>query len=268
MNVSIMDSYDLSWKLVYYLNGLTSSPLELLETYSNDRHENAWMLIDLDKRWYALKYANQTAPPEEVQAEMYAFVSGCGVEYSEGLLTKDLARDTARQNPISRTDYRKGALRPGRRMFPVSVTRFADGCPKNLHDDLPSDGRFRIVAFVSTDLLNASGHSAVGLTKICTSTLPQFPSGMVELIALHPLDGHSFEWSDIPGCVKQEAEMRFHNASAEAYTTLGIDKDKGAVAVVRPDGFVGMVAHLTEIDEVEGYLGKILKVRSERVDEA
>ena len=49
MNVSMMDSYDLSWKLMYYLNGLMSSPMELLETYSNDRHENARMLIDLDK---------------------------------------------------------------------------------------------------------------------------------------------------------------------------------------------------------------------------
>lgn len=261
MNVSMMDSYDLSWKLMYCLNGLTPNPLELLETYSDDRHENAWMLIDLDKRWYASKYANQSAPPEEVQAEMFAFVSGCGVEYREGLLTKDSTKGNASQTPVSGTDYRTGVLRRGRRIFPISITRFADGCPRNLHDDLPSNGRFRIVVFASKDLLNGEGHSAVSLIEICTKTLPQFHIGMVELVALHPLDGHSFEWSDIPECVKQQAEMRFYNASVAAYTTLGIDQDRGAVVVVRPDGFVGMVARLTEIDEVEGYLKKILMVR-------
>ena len=259
----MMDSYDLSWKLIYYLHGLTSSPLDLLETYSDDRHENAWMLIDLDQRWYASKYASKTAPPEQVQAEMFSFVSGCGVEYHTGLLTKDLAKqkEKARENPISSTNYRMGVLCPGRRIFPVSVTRFADGCPKNLHDDLPSNGRFRVVVCASSDLLKVDGRSAASLVRICTGTLPQFPAGLVELIALHPLDGHSFEWTDIPGCVKDHAEMRFHNAGVEAYRTLGIDQDRGAIVVVRPDGFVGMIAHLTEVDEVDAYLKNILSVQ-------
>jgi hypothetical protein len=97
--------------------------------------------------------------------------------------------------------------------------------------------------------------------NVCTNTLPQFPIGIIELVVLHPLGGHSFEWSDIPGCVKHEAEMRFHNASTEAYVMLAIDKGKEEVAIVRPDWFVGMVALLTEIGEVEGYLRKILKIQ-------
>lgn len=55
--------------------------------------------------------------------------------------------------------------------------------------------------------------------------------------------------------------MRFHNASTEAYVMLAIDKGKEEVAIVRPDWFVEMVAHLTEIGEVEGYLRKILKIQ-------
>lgn len=78
---------------------------------------------------------------------------------------------------------------------------------------------------------------------------------------LHQLGGHSFEWSDIPGCVKHEAEMRFHNASTEAYVMLAIDKGKEEVAIVRPHWFIGMVAHLTEIGEAEDSLRKILKIQ-------
>lgn len=55
MNVLMMESYDLSWKLMYCLNGLASTPLELLETYSNDRDENASMPIDRDKKQYPFK---------------------------------------------------------------------------------------------------------------------------------------------------------------------------------------------------------------------
>jgi len=44
------------------------------------------------------------------------------------------------------------------------------------------------------------------------------------------------------------------------YDTFGIDSARGAVAVVRPDGYVGVVAGLQEGEEgvVEGWLSGVL----------
>jgi hypothetical protein len=53
-----------------------------------------------------------------------------------------------------------------------------------------------------------------------------------------------------PWTTKHETETRFHNASTEAYVMLAIGKGE-EVAIVRPDWFVGMVAHLTEVGEAE-----------------
>lgn len=74
----------------------------------------------------------------------------------------------------------------------------------------------------------------------------QFPATLIEQIVLHPRLHRSFEWDDIPACVKQQAEMRFYDGSAleDAYGIYGVDPAQGALAVIRPDGYVGVVAHL------------------------
>src|SRR5438876_1213229 len=86
MNVSMLDSYDLAWKLIYSLHGLAKDPASLLNTYEIDRQENARTLIDLDKRWYTARFANalasgksETQVKAELQREMVGFVSGSAV---------------------------------------------------------------------------------------------------------------------------------------------------------------------------------------------
>ena len=84
----------------------------------------------------------------------------------------------------------------------------------------------------------------------------QFPASVIEQIVLHPALHRSFEWDDIPVCVKQDAEMRFYDGSAldDAYSMYGVDPAKGALAVIRPDGYVGIVVRLDEVVRVEDYL--------------
>ena len=46
----------------------------------------------------------------------------------------------------------------------------------------------------------------------------------------------------------------------DAYAILGVGREEGKVAVVRPDGYVGVVGGLAEVEEVVGgYLDGLLR---------
>jgi hypothetical protein len=50
--------------------------------------------------------------------------------------------------------------------------------------------------------------------------------------------------------------MRFYNGYevSDVYAIYGLNPAKGAVAVVRPDGYVGVVGMLTDLDRIFSYL--------------
>lgn len=58
---------------------------------------------------------------------------------------------------------------------------------------------------------------------------------------LYPPHQERFEWVDLPKCVKRDAEMKTFEAAEEVYAKYGVEPLKGAVVVVRPDGYVGTV---------------------------
>jgi hypothetical protein len=61
--------------------------------------------------------------------------------------------------------------------------------------------------------------------------------------------------------VKEQAEMSFYNGYEleDVYRIYGVDPTKGAVVVVRPDGYVGTVAELRDSSRVERFLERIIK---------
>ena len=79
-------------------------------------------------------------------------------------------------------------------------------------------------------------------------------------------------WSALPPEIKEHAEMRFHSTilndaptdpgpikkrkygAEDAYSIYGVDPLKGAVVVVRPDGYAGAITSLGEVSTVEKYL--------------
>jgi phenol 2-monooxygenase len=85
--------------------------------------------------------------------------------------------------------------------------------------------------------------------------MQRFPAGTIDLAVLYPLKTR-FEWTDLPPKVKEAAEMRTYGLSRkdDAYDIYGVSKDKGLVAVVRPDGYVGTLTSLSNTEEVETYL--------------
>jgi phenol 2-monooxygenase len=54
--------------------------------------------------------------------------------------------------------------------------------------------------------------------------------------------------------------MRFHGPLLDdSYKIYGVQPGQGAIAVVRPDGYVGVVAQLPDIGRIEKYLGGCLR---------
>lgn len=55
--------------------------------------------------------------------------------------------------------------------------------------------------------------------------------------------------------------MRFYNATEleDAYKIYGVDPMRGAVTVVRPDGYIGVVAELKDTGSIHAYLKRCLR---------
>ncbi|EFR01231.1 phenol 2-monooxygenase [Nannizzia gypsea CBS 118893] len=271
MNISMMDAHNLSWKLAYTVNGLhpdVGDPGALLRSYEVERYSIAQQLIDFDKKYSTGFSKRNTGEENEVQAalkqnfELYeqsvAFASGCGIEYPENHLI-DRTFPDGYKNPVSGTDYFHGILRPGRRLLNVTMRRFADGLHRDIHDDLVSNGRFRIVCLTSTDLLDPEGTSVKAILSILT-LLPYFPP-IIEAVVVYPRLSRDLDWTCVPKELKQMCEMRFYSGyeAEDVYKVYGVDPNDGVFAVIRPDGCVGVVSRLDDIPRLETYLEKCMK---------
>ena len=145
MNVSMMDSYNLAWKLVYSLNGLTPQAGrtgdKVLDTFQTERLTVAQQLIAFDKKFSSM-FSGKIGSDEDKEGgltheqflEVFStgngFTSGCGIEYPENLLVEKIVS----KGLIEGTDYLSGVLRPGRRLLNVKAKRHADGYRRDLQD--------------------------------------------------------------------------------------------------------------------------------------
>jgi len=282
MNVSMMDSYNLAWKLAHTIHRLSpEQPYNnVLSTYEDERLEVAKLLIEFDTK-FSTMFSGQIGSDKGVKGLTHeqflkvfsdgsGFTSGCGIEYPLSVIVKSpCANDVY---PIVGNNFLQGVLKPGRRLPDSAVRRYADANLPHLQDGkhLPfsnldsiitieanfiSTGRFRTLIFTTFDLLDAHGNSSCALVQICNDVLPTFPSGTVELVVLHPFLERRFEWANIPKCIKQNAEMQFHGpVYDDLYSIYGVNPDVGAIVVVRPDGYVGMVSSLLSASQVDNYL--------------
>lgn len=125
--------------------------------------------------------------------------------------------------------------------------------------DFPSTGRYRILCLTSSDLLDPNGVSAQTLAAL-GSLIPQFPKSVLEQIVIHPRLSRDFIWHDIPAAVKQYSEMSFYSGYQmdDVYGIYGVSPGEGVLAIVRPDGYIGIVASLGDGQRVRAYLESLL----------
>lgn len=150
MNVSMMDSYNLSWKLVHSINGLSpktaKQPEPVLSTFGDERLTVAKQLIDFDTRFSSM-FSGQISEEEATEAgrlthdeflkiflDGSGFTSGCGIEYRENQLVKSSGLNDTGKALITGTDFLGGTLKAGRRVNDSIVTRYADANPRHLQD--------------------------------------------------------------------------------------------------------------------------------------
>lgn len=267
MNVSMMDGFNLSWKLAHVLTGLASNPTSLLATYELERLEIARQLIEFDTKFSSM-FSGRIGDTEsglthdEFVAVFRAgggFTSGCGIQYGPGLLVG--AHDESATVITAGPTTDSGHLIPGRRVLNVKTVRFADASPRDIHDDMPSTGQYRIVVLLPTRFKSAPETGAAVMTYYVSTLQRDFAQGALETVVVFPGTRGALEWTDFPVCVREMSEwLVLGDHSGETYKTWGVDEAKGALVVVRPDGYVGVVAALEEASEgVVGYLRGVLR---------
>lgn len=148
MNVSMMDSYNLAWKLAHTIHGLSPQKpsASILDTYEDERIKVAQELIEFDAKFSSM-FSGQIGSdgteegltPEQFLktfSEGSNFTSGCSIEYQQGVLVHGTSSDD--EYPITGDKYLQGTLKPGRRFPDAVVRRYADSNLRHLQDGTSS----------------------------------------------------------------------------------------------------------------------------------
>ena len=149
MNVSMMDSYNLSWKLAHTLNNLIpiskSNENPVLDTFESERLNVARQLIDFDSKFSSMfsgQIGGEDAAVKALTHEEFVtvfkegsgFTSGCGIKYGNSVLVKHTSK--TQEGPVTDHDPLNGTLQPGRRILNVKVRGYADANLRDLHDGI------------------------------------------------------------------------------------------------------------------------------------
>jgi hypothetical protein len=108
--------------------------------------------------------------------------------------------------------------------------------------------------------LDPTGVSSQSLEAL-SAVIARFPASILEQVVVHPQLSKDFMWPDIPRAVKEHSEMSFYSGYEmdDVYGIYGVDPAKGALAIVRPDGYVGIIAALTDVSRIERYLECLIR---------
>ena len=263
MNVSMQDTFNLGWKLAAVLQGRAQPAL--LRTYSAERQAIAQGLIDFDKAWSKIMASPPMDPrhpelggvdPEALQA--YFVKSG---RYTAGVATH-YAPTTVLTAPSTHQALAKG-YPVGMRFHSAPVLRLADAKPVQLGHVARADGAWRLYAFA-----DASGKRlhelATFLMDAPDSPIRRYtPAGadidsVIDFRAVFQPRHRELQVEALPplllprkgrfGLIDYEkaycAPRPDLQGGADIFTLRGVDREHGAVVVVRPDQYVSNVLPL------------------------
>jgi phenol 2-monooxygenase (NADPH) len=166
-------------------------------------------------------------------------------------------------------------LMPGMRLPSFRVLNQADAVPREIHQVLKSDGRFRVLVFagdISSPTQSARYHRLGESLSTKNSCLHRFtPShnpldSRIEVITIHTAARSEIElsdlhevfhpWSDYWGWdywkVYADGGDVLGNP-AEAYSQCGLLPQDSCLAVIRPDGYVGLLCVMEDVEAVNAY---------------
>ncbi|KZT01969.1 uncharacterized protein LAESUDRAFT_730674 [Laetiporus sulphureus 93-53] len=269
MNASMNDTHNLAWKLAHVLRGW--SDISLLQTYEFERRRFAQELIDFDKKWAALfsgkprTESHQDGVTQEEFLEAFntfgLFMSGIGVHYI--------------LSAVVHTQHQAYAsnLIIGQRMVPHTFVRAADARPYEIQDLLPADTRFKIIVFTGDARDKSQLDRVMKLAADLehpNAFLNRFSKGGIasifDILCISAAKKGSLSYTDLPVLLRphwskvllDDTDM-YGRVGGGGYEKYGIDP-RGVIVVVRPDGYVGMVAPFEELEDVASYFASFMYV--------
>lgn len=270
MNASMNDTHNLAWKLAQVLRG--RADISLLKTYELERQKYAQDLINFDREFSALfsgkprTSENQEGVTHEQFLRAFqasgGFSSGIGVHYTPSAIVDTIHQGCAPNIII------------GERMLPQIFVRAADARPVDIQDMLPADTRFKLLLFVGlltseqlanvrrlaeelqlpTSFLQKYGYSDQGKTQSMFDIIP-ITAGQkddVNFLDLPPM--FRSHWSKV---LIDDTDVT-GRVGGDAYSRFGIDEKEITMVVIRPDGYVGMIAPSTALESMDKYFGSFL----------
>ena len=274
MNVSMQDTFNLGWKLISVFEGRAKP--ELLRTYTVERHAIAQGLIDFDKEWSKI----MASPPKDPNrpelggldpAELQAYFVKSG-RYTAGIATH-YPPATVLTAEATHQNLAKG-FTIGMRFHSAPVVRLADAKPVHLGHAARADGAWRIYAFA-----DASGQRlrklADFLAESPNSPIRRFtPAGanidsVIDVRAVFQQGHRDLKVEELPSILLprkgrfglidyEKAYCPDLKNGPDIFELRGIDREKGAIVVVRPDQYVSNVLPLDAHDELTAYFGRFL----------
>jgi phenol 2-monooxygenase len=277
MNVSMQDGFNLGWKLGAVLRGLGDA--DLLRTYSDERQPIAQELIDFDKEWSAMMAAPPKDPsrpeaggvdPAELQAYFVRagrYTAGVATRYRPAMLTGEPTHQAL-----------ASGFTIGTRFHSSPVIRAADAKPMHLGHVARADGRWRLYAFAdaSRNALDAlCEHLSTSPDSVVRRVTPEGadPDSVLDLRAVLQQDHRDVRLNDLPGILLPrkgrhglvDYEKTFTSDSVtDIFDERGVDRERGALVVVRPDQYVAHVLPLDAYEELNAFFGPIFPHASTR----
>jgi phenol 2-monooxygenase len=272
MNVSMMDTFNLGWKLVAVLQG-RSAP-SLLHTYSSERQPMGAGLIEFDRAWakFLVQPVLDPEHPERggVTAQEIHDEYAKNIRFTAGLLTHyppSLLTGTAGHQGLA------AGFEIGTRFHSQIVTRVCDGRVLHLGHAHLADARWRIYAFGDADGAGLISW-AQWLTDDPASPVRQFTPRGWDIDAVFDVHGifraphQSIGVTDLPGILLptsgplglQDWEKVWAvNDGVDIFATRGI-ASAGAIVVVRPDQYVAHVLPLSARTELTDFFAPFMRV--------
>lgn len=277
LNVSVQDAFNLGWKLAAVLRD--RAPASLLATYSAERRAIAQNLIDFDREWSSMMAAPLKSPqtphgvdPADLQryfVQHGRYTAGVVTRYQPSVLTGDTQHQALARG-----------FEVGTRFHSAPVVRLADAKAIELIETLEADGRFRLIAFADRGDPAAPGSKIRALCEFLarSSDSPMrrhTPAGadvdsVIDLRVVFPQGHRELKLQTMPDLLwpakgplgLRDYEKMFcpnPKSGVDVFDLRGIDRDRGAIIVVRPDQYVAQVLPLDDHHGLAAYFAGFLK---------
>nr|MBX2886687.1 FAD-dependent monooxygenase [Granulosicoccus sp.] len=275
MNVSMADAFNLGWKLAAVVRG--QAPKALLKTYSAERRAKAKELIDFDRDMARLFSEKPKSAEEAEQFQQYfkkhgRYTAGVETRYSASMITGNSTHQ----------DLATG-LTIGKRFHSAPVTRVADAKPMQLGHVLKADGRWRLIAFAPQGDNGVEGGPIAqlcetldapdGLIRNFTSADADIDS-VIDVRAVFQQHHQDINIELLPALLLPvkgrlsltDYEKVFCPAATgpDIFEMRGIDRERGALLLVRPDQYVAQVLPLEAVNDLSDFVSRILTPAAER----